>query len=394
MTVRRHLLDVSQPTPPPAGSLESLVPFVIADASKYDALPGMQGGEGVLAPGPRGGRGGEQLSLLELAERPAVDIDFLIPVSSDGTLRVYIRHDDEGQGAQGLFIHGFRPDSEAEKQGLIRPGDEILSINNTYVKGLFLEDLVAAMQKGPGGQGEEKKGEGGVREVPIRVRRYLLEQDDELLKELIAFEMEARKKALADALEAELRAEALEEEAEERAEREAYEREQKARRLELNKRAEEQKKIRCGRVCVLSQVLFCVFLLPPSAFLYLPIHTKTHLDIQQFCHEKNTYTPPEMPSCSQMQRSESVSWQVRPTPCSHPNQCFDRQPLCPTTITTSRSLKAKTERCAYTSSTIANRACSYTASKKTAWRKSKASLESPMSSWKSRASVFLICKRL
>ena len=72
--------------------------------------------------------------LRELMLFPAVDIDLSVPKSIDGSLRIYIRHDDEGD-AHGLFIHGFKPNSAAEKQGLLKAGDELITVNKINVKG-------------------------------------------------------------------------------------------------------------------------------------------------------------------------------------------------------------------------------------------------------------------
>ena len=64
---------------------------------------------------------------------------------TNGELRIHIRHDDEGD-AHGLFVHGFKPGSKAEQQGLMRAGDEILTVDGVDVEGKFLESLVAVLQ--------------------------------------------------------------------------------------------------------------------------------------------------------------------------------------------------------------------------------------------------------
>ena len=47
----------------------------------------------------------------------------------------------------GLYVHGFRPGSRAERQGKIQVGDEILEINSVNVEGQELTALVNAMKK-------------------------------------------------------------------------------------------------------------------------------------------------------------------------------------------------------------------------------------------------------
>ena len=46
----------------------------------------------------------------------------------------------------GLFVHGFKPGSKAEKEGLVRPGDEILMVEGVDVEACFLESLVAVLR--------------------------------------------------------------------------------------------------------------------------------------------------------------------------------------------------------------------------------------------------------
>ena len=129
----------------------------------------------------------EEPDLRELMLFPAVDIDLNVPKSVDGSLRLYIRHDDEGD-AHGLFIHGFKPNSAAEKQGLLKAGDELVTVNKMDVKGRFLEDVIHALQDHVGGS------------VPMTIRRHLMEENDELLKDMVAHEFEASRKALMEEL--------------------------------------------------------------------------------------------------------------------------------------------------------------------------------------------------
>jgi hypothetical protein len=83
-------------------------------------------------------------NLTDLFELPCVDLLFNVPKTGD-VLRVLIRHDDEGD-ATGLFVHGFIPYSRAEEQGLLKVGDEIISVNGIHVGGKQLDDVVVALQ--------------------------------------------------------------------------------------------------------------------------------------------------------------------------------------------------------------------------------------------------------
>lgn len=93
--------------------------------------------------------------------------EFEVPktVGEDGraSLRIDIRSDEDVLGP-GLFVYGFLPDSNAEQQGLVRIGDELLMINDMDVEAGTLDDLVVAMQS------EEYK---DAAEVPMMVRRQM-----------------------------------------------------------------------------------------------------------------------------------------------------------------------------------------------------------------------------
>jgi len=132
-------------------------------------------------------------ALAELSLFPAVDIDLLVPKSRDGTLRLYIRHDDEGD-AHGLFLHGFKTNSAAERQGLLKLGDELLVVAGTIIKGGFLEDLVSVLQEH----------EGPV--VPMTIRRHIMDDSDALLDEMVAHEFEAERVAMQRLLDAQFAA--------------------------------------------------------------------------------------------------------------------------------------------------------------------------------------------
>ena len=126
---------------------------------------------------------GKGATMAELSLFPAVDIELLVPKSKDGSLRLYIRHDDEGD-AHGLFIHGFKQNCAAERQGLLKIGDEILEINRSNVKGLFLEDIVLALAGHADGS------------VHMLIRRHLMEEHDQLLDEMVQHEFAANRAEL------------------------------------------------------------------------------------------------------------------------------------------------------------------------------------------------------
>ena len=99
-------------------------------------------------------------SLATLRKLPTDVMQFNIP-KTNGELCLYVRHEDEGLQGHGLFIHGFKqiamgPDdgineviytrSLVEQQGLIKIGDELITINGVDVEGLYLEDVVGALR--------------------------------------------------------------------------------------------------------------------------------------------------------------------------------------------------------------------------------------------------------
>lgn len=81
----------------------------------------------------------------ELLAYPSQDLLFRVP-KSNGQLRVQIRHDDDGE-MKGLFVHGFRPFSNAEKQGLLKVGDELVELNGVDVLGEQLETVIAILME-------------------------------------------------------------------------------------------------------------------------------------------------------------------------------------------------------------------------------------------------------
>lgn len=147
---------------------------------------------------------GNTTSLMELRELPTDILQYTVP-KTNGELCLFIRHDDEGvYGGHGLFIHGFKqvvtssysgtdqivspmknfrygegnelravpdnddcdeleegPDGDSslyfepevvtysrslvEQQGLLRIGDELITINGVDVEGKYLEDVAEAL---------------------------------------------------------------------------------------------------------------------------------------------------------------------------------------------------------------------------------------------------------
>lgn len=148
--------------------------------ARFDALPAY-----TIVEGPEVVKDALTAPLLleELQSFPAVDLDINVPLSEDGKLRLYIRHDDEGD-AHGLFIHGFKPNSAAEMQGLLRPGDELITVAGRDVKGCFLEDVVEAMLNHVGP------------EVAMTVRRHLVDESDPMVQERAEMEIEAKRVAV------------------------------------------------------------------------------------------------------------------------------------------------------------------------------------------------------
>ena len=45
----------------------------------------------------------------------------------------------------GLFLHGFKSNSLAERQGLLHVGDEFVAVNGVLVLGKYLEDVIDAL---------------------------------------------------------------------------------------------------------------------------------------------------------------------------------------------------------------------------------------------------------
>ena len=81
----------------------------------------------------------------ELFSFPSQDLLFRVP-KTNGQLRVQLRYDDDGD-AKGLFVHGFRPFSKAEEQGLLKIGDELIEVNDKHVEGAPLETVIEILME-------------------------------------------------------------------------------------------------------------------------------------------------------------------------------------------------------------------------------------------------------
>jgi hypothetical protein len=82
--------------------------------------------------------------LSDLFALPSKTLLFDVP-KTNGQLRVMIRHDDDST-YKGLFVHGFRPYSNAEAQGLLQVGDEILEVDGVNIAGCQIEELVDVLK--------------------------------------------------------------------------------------------------------------------------------------------------------------------------------------------------------------------------------------------------------
>ena len=70
----------------------------------------------------------------------ATTFDVDVP-KTNGKLKIDIRYDEDMFGGPGLFVFGFAPGSNAEKQGMLRIGDELLAINGKSVHGGSMDNL-------------------------------------------------------------------------------------------------------------------------------------------------------------------------------------------------------------------------------------------------------------
>ena len=65
---------------------------------------------------------------------------------TEGKLKIDIRSDENVFGP-GLFVLGFAPGSNAERQGMLRVGDELLAVNGRTIDGGSLEDLGRVLRR-------------------------------------------------------------------------------------------------------------------------------------------------------------------------------------------------------------------------------------------------------
>jgi S1-C subfamily serine protease len=73
--------------------------------------------------------------------KPWADFDCAVPKTS-GELRLHVKHSHK----KGLFIHGFKPGSLAEAQGILQQGDEVLEVDGYDVHGKSLQVLVGILK--------------------------------------------------------------------------------------------------------------------------------------------------------------------------------------------------------------------------------------------------------
>ncbi len=73
--------------------------------------------------------------------KPWTDFDCAVP-KTGGELRIHVKHSHK----KGLFIHGFKPGSLAEAQGILQEGDELLSVEGNDVHGKSLQVLVGILK--------------------------------------------------------------------------------------------------------------------------------------------------------------------------------------------------------------------------------------------------------
>jgi C-terminal processing protease CtpA/Prc len=130
----------------------------------------------------------KEKSLTNLFSLPFDCFDFIVP-KTNGELKIHIRHDDEGD-TRGLFVHGFKPGSKAEQQGLICIGDELIALDNVDVKGKYLESLIEILRTNK----EDS--------ISIRVcRRNMLEDFEDKLSDLQSLQSVKSAKELFDSIE-------------------------------------------------------------------------------------------------------------------------------------------------------------------------------------------------
>ena len=78
--------------------------------------------------------------LRQAALMPYNDYHVEVPKSEDGEMRIHIKYNRK----QGLFIHGFKENSLAEEQGIIRIADELLEVEGERV--LDMQTLVSILR--------------------------------------------------------------------------------------------------------------------------------------------------------------------------------------------------------------------------------------------------------
>ena len=76
---------------------------------------------------------------------PFEDLEVAVP-KTQGELRIHVKHSKR----RGLFIHGFKPNSLAEQQGILCVGDELLAVEGEDVRAKALPGLVAVLKNHTG----------------------------------------------------------------------------------------------------------------------------------------------------------------------------------------------------------------------------------------------------
>jgi C-terminal processing protease CtpA/Prc len=113
----------------------------------------------------------ESITVLERSDTEDI-IEFYL-AKTNGQLGIYVRRDEDGEDStsDGLYIHGFREDSEAYGQGFVEVGDEVLALNHVNVEGGYLDDLVSALRSDSADISEHRV------HIVIR-RRFVVEYDE------------------------------------------------------------------------------------------------------------------------------------------------------------------------------------------------------------------------
>ena len=86
----------------------------------------------------------EKAKMVAEASKPYKDFPCAVP-KTRGELKLHVKHSYK----RGLFIHSFKSNSLAEKQGIIEIGDEIIDVEGKNVHGATLRTLVELLKSLP-----------------------------------------------------------------------------------------------------------------------------------------------------------------------------------------------------------------------------------------------------